>query len=83
MTTYLEALAPYTQAQQMKLVFAVLSAINEYDGPAFNMIADGSVDEWEGEPRSIEEIIDNAQEVWAQVARNDDTMHGRGMVCAD
>ena len=38
------------------------------------MIADGSVDEWDGEPRTTEEIIDNAHAVWVQAARDDDTM---------
>ena len=58
--TYIEALAPYTEAQKMKLAFLVLRKLNGSRGPHFNMIADGSVDEWEGEPRTTEEIIDNA-----------------------
>jgi hypothetical protein len=57
--TYIEALASFSQAQKMKLAFLVLRKLNGHRGGAhFNMIADGSVDEWEGEPRTTEEIIE-------------------------
>ena len=64
MTTYTEALAPFTPAQRMKLAFLVLRKLNQYRGDHFNMIADATVDMWD-EPHTTTEIIDTAHEIWA------------------
>jgi hypothetical protein len=63
-TTYIEALAPYTQPQQMKLAFLVLRKLNAYRGDHFNAIAEACVDGWD-EPHTTEEIIEAAHEIWA------------------
>jgi hypothetical protein len=70
---YIEALAPYTSAQQMKLSFLVFRKLNGFRGDHFNAIAEASVDGWE-EPRSTEQIIEAAHEIWAMAASDDDRM---------